>query len=240
MEPPAPPDPAHVALLERLEALVHKHLLIFRLEVGRAVIDELFDGDLDAWRDRSGHKAASLKRFAAENAERLETLGLDEVAVRRSVQAWSVVFRLGAIAEQLEFSHAAELARVEDAQTREHLARATVDNGWSVRDLIAAVKAVKQGRWIDGDPGTHGLQPPAPVPPPEPVPPSTPARPLPGRVLSRVERSAADFAAQIDVWDAVPVERLTPVQRARVSEALDLIEERARRLRARLGDGSPR
>ena len=114
------------------------------------------------------------------------------------------------------------------------LARAVVENGWSGAELQDAVARIGAGLGIDADPATPGLQPTAPgvAPPPEPE----PQKKLPpARLVSRVEKGAAAFAATTAQWDDLPVEALTEAQRARVERALDEAEARISAMRRRLG-----
>jgi hypothetical protein len=219
-------------LIARLHTLSHNHLLYFRIEVGRAVIEELYDGDVDALRDSSPNKPRSLRDFARVHAERLADLGLNEVLLRKSIDAHLVVAHLPEeVVRKLVFSHVVHLARVDDAATRLLLARAAVENGWSGAELQDAMARVSAGLWIDADPGTPGLQPSVPgvAPAPEPE-----KKLPPARIVSRVEKGAAAFAATTAQWDDVPVEALTVTQRARVERALDEAEARISAMRRRL------
>lgn len=50
--------------LSQLQSLTRSALMKFSLEVGRIVIDTLYDGDARAWRER-GHKSSTLRALAA-------------------------------------------------------------------------------------------------------------------------------------------------------------------------------
>lgn len=205
-------------LIDRLTTLSTTHLLYFRIEVGRAVAEEL---DLD-------DAGANLRAFAVRHASRLEDLGLTEGALRQSVRAFRVVEGLPAeLVQRLVFSHVVELARVEDPATRALLARAAADEGWSGRQLRDAVLSARAGLWVDGDTGTPGLQPVAPPPPPP--------RRATGWVVSRMERRVGDFAEVADELDALDPAAMTPLQQARVRKALDDLDAKLARARSKLG-----
>jgi hypothetical protein len=220
-------------LIARLHALSHNHLLYFRIEVGRAVLEELYDGDVAALRDNSPNKPRSLRDFARVHAGRLADLGLNELLLRKSIDAHLVVAHLPEeVVRKLVFTHVVQLAQIDDTATRLVLARAAAENGWSGAELQDAMARISAGLWIDADPATPGLQPTAPgvAPPPEPE-----KKLPPGRVVSRVEKGAAAFAATTAQWDDLPVEALTAAQRARVERALDEAEARISAMRRRLG-----
>ena len=111
----------------------------------RAVLEELYDGDVAALRDVSPNKPRSLRDFARVHAERLADLGLNELLLRKSIEAHLVVSHLPEdVVRKLVFTHVVHLARVDDAATRLLLARAAVENGWSgaeLQDAMARVSA---------------------------------------------------------------------------------------------------
>ncbi len=117
---------------------------------------------------------------------------------------------------------------MEDGSTRELLARAAVDNGWSGSALANAVLAVRAGRWPDGDLEKPGLQ-------AVHAPPEVPSKlPQAGRVVNRIERTAKDFDAVIGEWERVPTEKLTDLQRARVRDVVGQLEARVAVLKEKL------
>ena len=239
-----PADPATAAelsaapaafepLISRLDALSRHHLLYFRIEVGRALLEELFGGDVGALRDLSPTKESSLRAFARAHRDRLADLGLNEALLRQSIDAHLVVAHLPAeVVRHLLFSHVVYLSQVPDLPTRGLLAQAAVDNSWSGPELRDAVQRARAGLWIDAKPDEPGLQPSGG----DDLPPPPPGKPLPpARVVTRVEKGVVAFAEATAAWSDVPVEALTAPQRARVERALAEMEARVAEMRRRLG-----
>ena len=122
--PPAPTNaltPTHDfrPTLERLAQLSRNHLLYFRLEVGRLMLEEFFQGDAEAYRSHSPHKDHRFSDFLAAHREDIRELGLGESVLRQCIVARITVSTLppGTI-EKLVFTHVVELARVDDDATR--------------------------------------------------------------------------------------------------------------------------
>lgn len=226
------PAPDHDALLGVLTQLSRKHLLSFRIEVGRAVAAALYHDEPGAFHDRAWNKEGSLRQFAAERREALADLGLSEPTLRQCVRAYFVARELPAgTIERLVISHLNLLSQLDDGASRRLLAQATVDNGWSGLDLRAAIQAVQAGQWPDGDPATPGLQPTAP----EPAPGGAKRTLQPGRVVTRLERASDELDGLIGAWEKVPAEKRTAAQVARVKAAVTGWKERIARLEAELG-----
>ncbi|HND34473.1 MAG TPA: hypothetical protein PLA94_30935, partial [Myxococcota bacterium] len=189
--PPAPTNaltPTHDfrPTLERLAQLSRNHLLYFRLEVGRLMLEEFFHGDADAYLSHAPDKDHRFSDFLAAHREDIRELGLGESVLRQCIVAQITISTLppGTV-EKLLFTHVVELARVDDDATRRLLAVATMDNKWSSRQLRDAVNAAAAGRWIDAQPELPGLQPAAP---------EAPEKQLQlGRVVTRFEKAAEDL-----------------------------------------------
>jgi hypothetical protein len=227
----APPDPDFDTVFAALAVLSRNHLLYFRAEAGKFLAEKFFGNDRRAYHDRSNQKESALARFAREKADGLKDLGLSEQILRQCILAWWVVEDLPkSVVEKLRFTHVVHLSTVEDAATRELLAKATLDNKWSGDALKDAVLAVRAGKWIDGDLEQPGLQPPAPEPPKA----EDGKLPQAGRVVSRFERTVTDLEDLAGQWDRVPVEKLTALQRERTTESLAKIKAHVARLEARL------
>jgi len=226
------PAPDLDALLGVLTQLSRKHLLSFRIEVGRAVAAALYHDEPSAFQDKAWNKEGSLRQFAAERRDALADLGLSEATLRQCVRAYFVARELPAgTIERLVLSHLNLLSQLDDGPNRRLLAQATVDNGWSGLDLRAAIHAVQAGLWPDGDPSTPGLQPSALEPAPGPE-----LRTLqPGRVVTRFERASDELDGLIGAWEKVPAEKRTAAQVARVKAAVAGGKERIARLQAELG-----
>lgn len=94
---------------------------------------------------------------------------------------------------------------------------------------------MRSGRWPDADPDQPSLQAEElEVPAPDDDEPERP--PQPGRVLTRLERTATDLADLMGQWKAVPVEKLTKAQAARVRSALKALQLQVAEMQARLGE----
>ena len=216
-------------LLVDLRNLSQNHLLYFRIETGRLIVRTLWDGDRARMRAALAARDGVYQRFVVARADALEDLGLNPTFLRQCLHAWAVVDVLPKeIVPELQFSHVVELTRVDDDQTRDHLARATVANRWSTRALRDAVRAIEAGRWIDADPAP-GLQPPAPVRD-DPDPPVQP-----GRVVTRAERVFEEVDELVGQWESIDVSRLSKPQRDRARVVVEALKERVARLEARLG-----
>ena len=189
------------SLVDKLATLSRNHLLYFRIEVGRAVAETFFAGDLQAYFDRDHTKTASLRKFASERKDSLEAIGLSEQLVRQCILVYLTVADLPPeLVQRLVFSHVVELSRVEDMAMRRVLAHASVDNRWSLQALRDAVLSARSGRWIDGDPVKPGLQPTAPV-----VAEAEAKKPQAGRVVSRFEKTTAALDDLVAQWEQVEV-----------------------------------
>ncbi len=223
---PSLPSPDPQATLARLDTLSRNHLLFFRLEVGRLMLELYFGGDPVAYQSHDPKKATSFTGFLESCKEQLSELGLGELVLRRCILTHIAVQSLppGTV-ERLLFSHIVELSRVEDQATRSVLALATVENQWSSRQLHDAIQAAQAGHWIDGDPAP-GLQ---PVAPPEPE-----KAPQLGRVLSRFERSAEDLESLTGQWKQLAGKKLTAGQKARAKETLTRLKLQLKELEAAL------
>jgi hypothetical protein len=160
-------------VLERILELTLDHMVAYRLEIGRIILDEFFEGDPAAFHDRSPTKPVRFQDFVKTYREKLSDIGLGEQVLRQSVRAHLVVEELGADrARPLTFSHLLTLARVKDGGTRRLLADASARDAWSVAQLEAAAERVEAGQWPDQDLTKPGLQ-------PEPIKPTKPRPPRP-------------------------------------------------------------
>ncbi len=208
-------SPDFQSTLQRMDDLSRNHLLYFRLEVGRILLEDLFGGDAEAYLSRDHHKNVRFAEFLRQCGDRMRELGLGEQVLRACLTAYIAVAGLPPeVVRQLVFSQVVELARVEDSATRLVLARATIDNKWSSKQLRDAALAAEQNRWIDAKPEVPGLQPPEVT---EVIPAKAPAL---GHVVSRFERAAEQLDDLSEQWAQVSGKKLSSGQRARMEEAL--------------------
>lgn len=206
--------------LDQLTHLSRNHLLFFRLEVGKLLLQQFFGGDAAAYQSFDPTKPQGFGQFTATCAEQLADIGLGEQVLRQCIVAHIVVKSLPhATVAKLGFTQVVELTRVPDAATRSLLAQASAENNWTGKQLKGAIEAAKAKKWIDVDPKTPGLQPPEPTPkhPPEY---SAANPPHAGRVVARFERTVEDFKELTAQWDLVVAEKLSDGQKARVKAAV--------------------
>jgi hypothetical protein len=212
--------PDYVATLSRLTTLSRNHVLFFRLEVGRLLLEDFFAGDFQAYQNPSASKpGGTFRGFVEACGDQLREIGLGEQVLRQCIVAHVAVRSLpvGTV-ERLLFSHIVELARVDDGATRSVLAQAAIENQWSSRQLRDAAHAARSGQWIDSDPAP-GLQPAEP-----PV--EEGKKPQLGRVVTRFERSAADLDLLTEQWSQVASKKLSAVQKTRMKEAVGRLKAR--------------
>jgi hypothetical protein len=207
-------------ILDELRRLSRDHMLFYRLEVGRLLLDRFFDGSAAEYRDHSPHKDSRFTTFATTCADNLRVFGLGERTLRDCILARIVFDTLPApVRDALGFSHVVELTRVSDPTLRARLAHAIVDQGWTVQALQQAIEAAKNGDWYDTDPATPGTQPP---PPPAPTVKLLP----PGRLLARAQKWVAETDAWSAQWTAVAPDKLTRAQRTQAVEAVQAAKAR--------------
>lgn len=213
--------------LARIERLAREHVTSFRLAVGRLLLDDLFDGDGEAYLRRGAGKPHRFDAFLRQHGGELAELGLGETTLRQCIVCRIVADGLPEeVTERLRLRHLSVLAQVPDGATRSVLALASVENGWTSAQLRDAALAARAGKWIDGDPEIPGLQPPAPGPTIQP-----PAQL--GRVVTQFERSLADLDDLVARLATV-TRKPSSAERARMQAALVAIVERAQGVMATL------
>ncbi len=214
--------------LARIERLARDHHLLYRLGVGRLLLVDLFDGDAEAYLSRSRTKAARFAAFVAAHGRALGELGLSEITLRQCIVLRIVADGLpDELVEQLRIRHLVELAKVGDAATRNVLALASVQNGWTTGQLRDAVVAVRTGRWIDGKPEVPGLQPPEPTPEP-------PKKVHLGRVVTQWERTAADIDGLVVQWSGA-TRKPTGLEHQRMMAVVAALEAKVAAMKGALG-----
>jgi hypothetical protein len=111
------------------------------VEIGRLVIERLYDGDLSAWRGR-GPKAHSLRTLA-----RRAELSVSSSALYRSIALYELSERLGGIdrwaAAGLGVSHV-RLVLGLDHENQRRLLDLAVEQSWTVAELEREAAAVRQ------------------------------------------------------------------------------------------------
>ncbi len=201
-------------ILANLKLLVRDHLLYFRLEVGRVILDSFFGGDSFAYTDRSNAKQTKFTEFLDTHAEDLASFGLKPWLLRESVQVHIVHQTLPpTVPEQLGYTRMLELVRVSDPTKRAQLANAAITQSMTVAQFKDTVGAANSGTWYDTDDATPGVQPKAPVqaalPPPQP-----------GRLITQAEKWLNDAQTLAAGWAAVDPTKVKAGQRDRMKKAV--------------------
>ena len=207
-------DPEFADVLADLRQLARNHLLVYRVEVGRVLLERFFAGSAAAYTDMDPGKELAFTRFVETCAEELSAFRLGERTLRDCIRTHLVFLTLPPAArEALQFSHVVELTRVADPTLRGQLAVASVAGDWSVVQLKGAIGEAKAGNWYDTDADTPGSQP----PPPRELPPPVPQA---GRLVTRAEKWAEEVEIWSSQWSAVDASRLSKAQRQRVIAAV--------------------
>jgi hypothetical protein len=223
--------------LNGLLQLTRDHLLSFRLQVGNLLLTDLFAGDPAAYRDRDPHKPQRFAAFLRQHGPQLSEWGLGETVLRQSITVAIAAEGLpGDLLARLNLSQMVSQSRVDDRATRLLLAQAAADNAWSARDVAGAAQAAREGRWIDTDPNTPGLQ------APEPTEPESTETKLPaGRVVARVEKTVDALVDLRGMWSSLSAEETRPGHKKRLREAVAQAQAQAQaelaQLAAALGEG---
>jgi hypothetical protein len=217
-------------ILNELAALTRDHLLHFRLEVGRVILQHFFGGSSAAYSDKDHTKEAKFADFLSDNAADLALLGLKEHTLRQCVALRTVYRSLPTAAQdRLGYSRTLALVAMADPSTRAQLALAAVDRQWTVAELKQGIDAATAGLWYDTDPQTPGVQA-LPIELPA-------ARPqAPGRLVARAEKWAAEFEAFANGWAGVPAGKASKLQQARLKRALTVAVARLQAMAAQLED----
>ena len=211
-------------ILDELEALAREHLLFYRVQVGNILLKHFYNGDIHAFSSHDANKDARFELFFTKCGESLARYGLSKRQARDSIRAAIVVRTLPpATAQRLFLTQVLLLARLHDPTARARVADAAVASDWSVKQLQDAVSAVRAGLPLDSDPEAPGVQ---------VLEAGTDERvPVPGRLVTRVEKLAAEVESWSAQWARVDGGQLRKVQRERLVAAAELLEAQAAALR---------
>ena len=198
--------------LDNLQALSRNHILFFRLEVGRLILQDFFGGDGAIYHSRDPYKLQSFRSFIQQCEPQLAELGFSEVGLRQSVLAHLAVAPLppGTV-EKLLFSHVLELARIPDPDTRGILALETIEKNWTKMELRAAADAAL------GEEAT-----------------STPAPPQLGRVVSNFEKAVNTIDGLTEQWAQLAGHTLSKRQKQRMFTSLEQLKAKIATIEAQL------
>jgi hypothetical protein len=141
-EPTEPPEADQLDELVESLAVLGKDVSVEQaVEIGRLVIERLYDGDLSAWRTR-GPKAHSLRTLA-----RRAELSVSSSALYRSIALYELSERLGGIdrwaAAGLGVSHVRLVLGLPDEDQRRLLDLA-VEQAWTVAELEREAAAIRK------------------------------------------------------------------------------------------------
>ena len=212
-------------ILADLRQLSRSRALGYYIEVGDLLLQHFYGGQATAYLDKDPTKAASFGNFATSCRDELAVFGLSADRLRECIRARIVFDTLSVEArERMDLSHVLELTRVKDPTLRSRLAKAAVDERWTVLALREAVRAAKLGAWYDTDAEVEGVQPPPPA-----------KRGLsPARLVTRAERLVPELEGLVEAWQGADLARLSKARKVRMGVALDELEARVALLRARL------
>ncbi len=136
------PDAAIEALVADLRALHRQAALEFALRVGQLVLDRLYGGDLQAWRDRGVRDGSFRKLAAALDPHGIP--GLSSTSLARALGTLELDRRVGVSGRrQLHASHVATVLGLPDDAQERLLGEAEAQD-WTVTQLRAAVEQARR------------------------------------------------------------------------------------------------
>ncbi|MBI5609887.1 MAG: hypothetical protein HY902_13525 [Deltaproteobacteria bacterium] len=228
---PAKTKDDYTGILGKLAHLSRDLLLTFRLEVGKAMLDEYFAGSAHAYHDQNPNKANSFNEFTKTCQEELADYGLNAQLLAQCIRARITWDGLPPpVRDQLRFNHVVALSSVGEPNDRARLAFDATHNGWSVTQLKDAIARVNDHTYYDTDPNTPGTQPPEPMPAPE-------RGYQPGRLVTQLVKTGEDLQTWRAAWATVDAKKLRGPQRQRVVDAVAALEAQVEQLKAELAAG---
>jgi len=123
-------------LTQRLNAVCRTATLDFVIKVGSLVIDELYDGDIEAWRQERGRRGSYRALVSRED------LVISPTTLSRSVGTYVLLRRLGREWRHLSVSHLHEVLPLE-ASVQEALLDSAETEIWSVARLRQEVRLAR-------------------------------------------------------------------------------------------------
>lgn len=129
------------ATVQHLRMLGRTALLQYALAVGRHLIDVWFDGEIQAYRDRTSSLHVGFQRLLDDRRADLADLNLSASTLRNYMLADVTWRELPVrVRERLELTHLYRLAKVVDPIARVELAHEAAERGWATRQLEAAIQ----------------------------------------------------------------------------------------------------
>ena len=153
-------DARCVRFLERAEQIRDAHVIAAVISLGRAALEELFDGSWERALDRSAAQTDSLSSLMSRHAVQLDYLGISLDQIRTALRAYQVDRQLPpkSMGKLLPGALRA-LSVVPDPEVRTQLANQAVAQHWTVEQTQAEVASWRQGAGLKG----KGGRPPLPV-----------------------------------------------------------------------------
>ena len=146
---PALPDEVLKAVAEKIRTLHRGATLDLAMNIGQIIVDDIFGGDLEAWRAK-GAKDASLRKLAAD-----PDLGVSHATLHRFAAVYELTQRLGVSTwKHLGVSHLRAVLGLPEKEQKRLIDKAEA-KGWSVERIEkeARGKRVKAPRGRKPDPG---------------------------------------------------------------------------------------
>ena len=132
------------AALQQLDKLSRNHLLYFRLEVGKLLLTESYDGAVAAYHSQDPAKPHKFNQFISTSAQDLQEIGLAGQVLRQCIVAHIVVKALPPPTwAKLQFSQVVELTRVADPVQVGRLVTRFEKMAKQAAELVAAWKLVE-------------------------------------------------------------------------------------------------
>lgn len=218
-------------ILDAIEAICRDHLLAYRVELGRLLLDQFWHGDAHAFSRRATPEEARFEDFFASSHDELQRYGISQRQARDSVRVAIVVATLPAtLSTRVGVGQVLELTRLHDPSARARVMLAALEHNWStaqMRDAVdvamampdADAAALAAAVAADADAGDDADASP----------------PAAGRMVARAERLARDVADWSATWRQVDASRLRGGQRQRLQAARAALKSQVAALDALLG-----
>lgn len=144
LAPPAATKPTDRAMA-KLRALYQRAGLVWVLQAGKLIVDELYGGDVGRFYDQDGQKDDPFEEMVADHRQELADMKLGSQSLRNYVKVWDVHRHLPPdLQDKLTASHLLELHPLAADRDRIDLARLCVLHAWTVEELDAAVAERQQ------------------------------------------------------------------------------------------------
>ncbi len=155
-------DARCVRFLDRAEAIRDQHLVAAVLDLGRAALEELYDGSWERASDRAAARDEPLAVLVQRHGDRLDWLGLSLDQIRTALRAYRVDRQLPPASKgKLPPASLRALAGVPEPEAMVRLANQAAAERWTTLQTVAAVAAWREDAGVRSKGGRPAL--PAPV-----------------------------------------------------------------------------